>query len=52
MCRFTSKVSPAFLITVPDGLKMTSRSANQGETMFQRTDRPQNSPIVTMQRIW
>lgn len=39
-------------MTVPEGLKMMSRSANQGETMFQRTGRPPNSSLVNIQRIW
>lgn len=41
MCRPRSNVSPAFLMTVPEGLKMTSRSASEGEKMFQTTDGPQ-----------
>lgn len=52
MCRARSKVSPTFLMTVPEGLKMMSRSANQGERMFHRTDRPPNSRLVSAQRIW
>lgn len=52
MRRLRSNVSPAFLMTVPEGLKMMSRSAKQGETTFHRTDRPRNSSLVGIQRTW
>lgn len=52
MCRARSKLSPTFLMTVPEGLKMMSRSANQGERMFHRTGRPPNSRLASAHRIW
>ena len=47
--RVRSKVSPAFLTIVPEGLKLMSRSKKRGEggeKMVQRADKGRNIPVV------